>query len=110
MYLLYVCNKYKIGFTHNHQPIAWPPFCYNRVQFFFTGHARTRLLIYQCGINGVYEALYHGVPIICLPIFFDQFDNAQRVASRGIGLRLDITTLTSDQLVNAVNTVLGDQK
>ena len=74
------------------------------------GHARTRLLVYQCGINGIYEALYHGVPIICLPVFFDQFDNAQRVASRGIGLRLDITTLTSEQLMNAVNTVLGDQK
>ena len=67
-------------------------------------------MVYQCGINGVFEALYHGVPIICLPILLDQFDNAQRVASRGIGLRLDITTLTSDQLVNAMNTAIGDEK
>ncbi|XP_072031065.1 UDP-glucuronosyltransferase 2B15-like [Amphiura filiformis] len=73
------------------------------------GHPKTRLLIYQCGINGVFEALYHGVPIICIPIFLDQFDNAQRVVSRGIGLRLDIKTLTSKELLDAINTVLGDE-
>ncbi|XP_072051877.1 UDP-glucuronosyltransferase 2C1-like [Amphiura filiformis] len=74
------------------------------------GHPKIRLLIYQCGINGIYEALYHSVPIICIPIFFDQFDNAQRVASRGIGLRLDIRTLTSKELLDAINTVLGDER
>ncbi|XP_072017500.1 UDP-glucuronosyltransferase 2A3-like [Amphiura filiformis] len=74
------------------------------------GHPKTKLLIYQCGLNGVYEAIYHGVPIICLPIFFDQYDNAQRVASRGIGLRLNIADLTSDILLEAIHAIFDDDK
>ena len=76
----------------------------------FTGHPNTRLMIYQCGVNGVFEAVYHGVPIICLPVFFDQFDMAQRVASKGIGLRLDLPTLTSQQLLTAIQTVLTEER
>ncbi|XP_072045580.1 UDP-glucuronosyltransferase 2B15-like [Amphiura filiformis] len=73
------------------------------------GHTQTRLLIYHCGSNGVFEALYHAVPIICLPLFADQFGVAARVVSKGIGLQLDITSLTSDKLVRAIRHVVDNQ-
>ncbi|XP_072042634.1 UDP-glucuronosyltransferase 2B10-like [Amphiura filiformis] len=72
------------------------------------GHHNTRLLVYHCGVNGAYEAIYHGIPVICLPVFYDQPDIAQRIASKGAGLRLDINTVTSEILVEAIQRVLDD--
>ncbi|XP_072042635.1 UDP-glucuronosyltransferase 2B10-like [Amphiura filiformis] len=71
-------------------------------------HPNTRLLVYHCGVNGAYEAIYHGIPVICLPVFYDQPDIAQRIASKGAGLRLDINTVTSEILVEAIQRVLDD--
>ena len=42
-------------------------------------HNKTRLFISHCGNNGQFEALYHAVPIICLPVFGDQLYNAARM-------------------------------
>ncbi len=74
------------------------------------GHPKVKLLVYHCGINGVYEAIYHGVPVICLPVFYDQADIAQRLVTKGAGLRLDINAVTSDMLVETIQRVLNDQR
>ena len=78
--------------------------------FVTTGHANTRLLLYHCGPNGAFEAIYHAVPVICLPVFYDQLDIAQRFVSKGAGLRLDINTLNSETLVNAITRVTEDKR
>ncbi|XP_072020161.1 UDP-glucuronosyltransferase 2A3-like isoform X2 [Amphiura filiformis] len=70
------------------------------------GHPKTRLLICQCGINSVFEAIYHGIPVICIPVQSDQWDNAKRLEVKGVGLQLDLRSLTSDVLIQAVETVL----
>ena len=80
------------------------------LDIYFAGHKQTRLLIYHCGANGVFEALYHGIPILCLPLFSDQFGVAARVVSRGIGLQLDINLLTSDKLVKSIRHVIDDPR
>ena len=54
--------------------------------------------IHFSGTNGLYEAIYHGVPILGLPIVVDQFDNMQRITGRGAGRTLDISNLTEDKL------------
>ena len=40
------------------------------------------------GLNSVYEAAYHGVPLAGLPFFGDAADNIAKAASRGMGLGL----------------------
>ena len=52
-------------------------------------HSKTVVFVTHCGMTGVLEAVYHGVPMLALPIFGDQPDNAARLVERGLALRLD---------------------
>ena len=61
-------------------------------------------------MNGVWEAVYHGVPIVAIPLFGDQYDNAQRLVSRGMAVKLDISTLTSNELEQAIRIVIRDTR
>lgn len=38
------------------------------------GHTKTKVFVAHGGTNGVQEAIYHGVPILGLPLIFDQHD------------------------------------
>ena len=52
-------------------------------------HPATKLFITHCGTFGVLEAIYHGVPMVGMPIFVDQPDILARIVEHGIGLGLD---------------------
>jgi UDP:flavonoid glycosyltransferase YjiC (YdhE family) len=54
------------------------------------------------------EALYYGVPLVCVPQMMEQQANAARVAELGVGVRLEPEGLTADDLRTAVDTVTGD--
>ncbi|XP_045113912.1 UDP-glucosyltransferase 2-like isoform X2 [Portunus trituberculatus] len=69
-------------------------------------HNKTRLFISHCGNLGVQEAQYNGVPILGMPLAFDQLRNAQRMAKNGYGLALDWNDLTVESLLDAIHTLL----
>lgn len=60
------------------------------------------------GNNTVTECMWFGLPMIVLPIFWDQHDNAQRVHERGHGIRLPTYALTREALADALERVLTD--
>ncbi|XP_035692607.1 UDP-glucuronosyltransferase 1-2-like [Branchiostoma floridae] len=84
------------GLGNNTRLLAWLP------QNDLLAHPKTRAFITHAGSNGLYEALHHGVPMVCLPLFGDQPANAARVVARGLGVKLDFSTVTSDQLYQAI--------
>jgi MGT family glycosyltransferase len=61
------------------------------------------------GNNTVTECLHFGCPMVVLPLFWDQYDNAQRVQETGFGVRLDTYGHQPDQLIAALDDVLGDE-
>ena len=73
-------------------------------------HKNTRLFISHCGANGQYEAMYHGVPTLCMPLTGDQNYNAQRGKVKGFGLIGDIRYDTSDDLVRLMKEMLENDK
>ncbi|XP_070199115.1 UDP-glucuronosyltransferase 2B11-like [Littorina saxatilis] len=62
------------------------------------GHKNTRVFVTHCGKNGQYEALFHAVPVVCMPIFMDQPYNAERMRGKGMAERLDLITVSEDEL------------
>ncbi|XP_008827709.1 UDP-glucuronosyltransferase 2B31-like isoform X2 [Nannospalax galili] len=72
------------------------------------GHPKTKAFITHGGTNGLYEAIYHGIPVVGIPLFGDQPDNVVRMKSKGAGVRVDFLTMSSSDLLSAVKTVIND--
>ncbi|XP_054895930.1 UDP-glucuronosyltransferase 2B15-like [Poeciliopsis prolifica] len=70
------------------------------------GHPKTKLFVAHGGTNGMQEAIYHGVPLVGLPLMFDQQDNFFKMASRGVAKVLDIAELNKDVFLEALKEVL----
>lgn len=73
-------------------------------------HPNTRLFVTHCGQNGLNEAVYHGVPIVALPVFADQGDNARRVVDHGLGLAIDKDSISESVVFETITTVLNDTR
>uniref|UniRef100_A0A3P8RMT2 UDP-glucuronosyltransferase n=1 Tax=Amphiprion percula TaxID=161767 RepID=A0A3P8RMT2_AMPPE len=70
------------------------------------GHPKTRVFVTHGGTNGVQEAIYHGIPVVGLPLFFDQPDNLSRVRAKGAAVIVDIAMLNRHIFAEALMAVL----
>ena len=66
------------------------------------------LVITHGGNNTVTEAIHFGKPMIVLPLFWDQYDNAQRVDETGFGVRLGTYSFAESELTDAIERLLSD--
>jgi MGT family glycosyltransferase len=66
------------------------------------------LVITHGGNNTVTECLYFGVPMVVLPLFWDQYDNAQRVDETGHGIRLATYAHEPEELTEAIDRLLAN--
>ncbi|KAH8414353.1 hypothetical protein KR215_003853 [Drosophila sulfurigaster] len=69
-------------------------------------HANMKLFITNGGLLSTMESIYSGVPMLGLPIYFDQFDNVERMVKAGVARKLEISTLTEEQLMNNIKELL----
>ncbi|ELV13016.1 UDP-glucuronosyltransferase 2A3 isoform X3 [Tupaia chinensis] len=72
------------------------------------GHPKTKAFITHGGTNGIYEAIYHGVPMVGIPMFADQPDNIAHMKAKGAAVDVNMNTMTSADLLNALKTVINE--
>jgi UDP:flavonoid glycosyltransferase YjiC (YdhE family) len=66
------------------------------------------LVITHGGNNTTTECFHFGKPMIALPLFWDQYDNAQRVHETGFGVRLATYEFDEADLAAAIDGLLAD--
>ena len=67
------------------------------------------LVITHGGNNTITECFRFGKPMIVLPLFWDQYDNAQRVHETGFGIRLATYAFADEELLGAIEQLVADE-
>ncbi|XP_018548022.1 UDP glucuronosyltransferase 5 family, polypeptide D1 [Lates calcarifer] len=70
------------------------------------GHPQIKVFVAHGGTNGVQEAIYHGVPVLGIPLFFDQYDNLLRLQERGAAKILQLGDINGRSFEQGLNEVL----
>lgn len=73
-------------------------------------HPNVKVFITHGGLLGSSEAIYHGVPVIGIPIFGDQELNMARAVRAEYGLMVKYSNLTQTSLTWALKEVLDNPK
>jgi glucuronosyltransferase len=56
------------------------------------------------------EAASRGVPVVGIPFFLDQKANVQKLLAKGLGVKLDYSTLTKESILTAVREILNNDR
>ncbi|KAI1887749.1 hypothetical protein AGOR_G00193560 [Albula goreensis] len=74
------------------------------------GHPNIRAFLSHGGLNSIYEAMYHGVPVVGVPLFGDHYDTMTRVEAKGMGIMLEWKRMTEEDLFKAMLKVIKDNR
>jgi len=67
------------------------------------------VVLTHAGNNTTTECFHFGKPMVALPLFWDQYDNAQRVHETGFGIRLRTYEFEEDELTGAIDRLRADR-
>ncbi|XP_025201748.1 UDP-glucuronosyltransferase 2B7-like [Melanaphis sacchari] len=72
-------------------------------------HPKVKLFISHGGMSGVYEALDGGVPVLGIPLFYDQPRNVEHLVLAGMAISMDFLSTTKEKLTNAISKLINDE-
>ncbi|NP_001182390.1 UDP-glucosyltransferase precursor [Bombyx mori] len=84
--------------------VQWAP------QTSILAHPNCLLFISHGGLLSSTEAIHFGVPIIGIPIFYDQFVNIQKAVISGYGIQVKLNYELPKSLEKALGEMLSDKK
>lgn len=73
-------------------------------------HKNLKAFITHGGLLSVHEAIWHGVPMLVMPMFSDQHRNSFRIVSAGVAHKVDFHTLTTGKFKKGIIEVLHSPK
>lgn len=73
-------------------------------------HPNIKLFITHAGYASTIETVYHGVPIIAIPVFGDQKMNAVYAETKGFGRILPWQDITKNSFAKMIEEVIGNPR
>ncbi|KAL1461490.1 hypothetical protein WDU94_013381 [Cyamophila willieti] len=70
------------------------------------GHPNTVAFISHCGQAGSQEAIYHGVPVLAIPLIIDQIILAAKMENKGVAIQLKYDELTMEAVKTALDMLI----
>ncbi|XP_044313428.1 UDP-glucuronosyltransferase 2C1 isoform X1 [Drosophila rhopaloa] len=90
--------------TSNVKLLRWLP------QQDILGHPKLRAFVTHGGLLSMFETVYHGVPVVTMPVFCDHDVNSAKAEVDGYAIKLDLQTLSTNQLYKAIMKVIHDPR
>ncbi|KAL6266603.1 hypothetical protein P5V15_003448 [Pogonomyrmex californicus] len=72
-------------------------------------HPKVIAYVMQGGLQSLQEAVHYSVPLVAIPFFGDQHFNARKILDAGIGLTLDIDTITENSIVQTLTEIVENK-
>ncbi|XP_070154423.1 UDP-glucosyltransferase 2-like [Polyergus mexicanus] len=72
-------------------------------------HKNVKAIWTHAGLLSTHEAVWHGVPIIGMPFFLDQRYNMALLLQKGVAVRLDVKTLSTESVSDAFEKILYNE-
>jgi len=76
----------------------------------YSDHKNVKAIWTHGGLLSTQEAIWNGVPVIGMPFFADQKPNVELLVHKGVGVRLDIATLSTESVLDAFEKVLYNER
>ena len=73
-------------------------------------HKDIKAFVSHVGHNSLYEAAYHGVPVVAFPLFGDQPVNAKKAEHFGLGLTVDFESTNAQQMFETTELVITEPR
>ncbi|XP_069820860.1 UDP-glucuronosyltransferase 3A1-like isoform X2 [Dendropsophus ebraccatus] len=89
-----------VNVAHNVRLMDWVP------QNDLLGHPKARLLVTHGGLNSLMEAVYHGVPVVGIPLFGDQYENMVRVKAKNMGTFIPPDEMKAEKFASTIREVV----
>ncbi|XP_044749216.1 UDP-glucosyltransferase 2 isoform X2 [Coccinella septempunctata] len=74
------------------------------------GHPKIKAFVTHGGLLSMFETVYHGVPIVTLPVFCDHDANSAKSEADGYAIKLDLATINVESLLWAIKRIIHDPK
>lgn len=79
----------------------------HQISFLLAAHPNVKAFISHGGLLSLTESIYHGVPLIVIPLFGDQWKNSIKAETAGFGITLDFDNITEKSIIWSLDELIS---